>query len=279
MKIEITLPELDALLQKMGARYREWRPERSLPDFEEISIRLEQGIDVSLDEVDWTNGLLSYKGQQVLLYIRDNTRRDGVLQNPEAGNRYHVAYCRTLDEMRQRKKYERYVSTTRRDGLFTIDYMAQNGRPASTESGLCVCKNCLGLLAYKEFRQGQPAGVWINFDLEEFFGLYSTFFPSRPTRTDVTSTLSHYVPDWSRISTMVRSARGWTCEDCRVCLSDPPMRKWLHVHHESGVKTDNLMSNLKVLCIECHAKQWGHQTMKVPEEARRALARLRSGAL
>lgn len=261
----------------MGAHQVTWTPEHTLPDFERITLELETGIEVHIDDVSTVGGLLTYAGQQVLLYIRDNTSREGVLEDPESGNRFHVAYCRTLDEMREKNRYERYVSTTRRDGIFTIDYTMRNGQVGTTEGRLCVCKNCLAFLSYN----GYPARkdeVWNGFDLNEFFGMYSTFFPVRPTRTDRIAVPEQYVRDWSRISAMVRSQRNWTCENekCGVKLDAEPERKWLHVHHVSGVRTDNRMSNLKVLCIECHSKQPGHEWLKVPEAAKQILKQKRS---
>jgi len=40
----------------------------------------------------------------------------------------------------------------------------------------------------------------------------------------------------------------------------------LHTHHKSGVKTNNKLSNLQALCIDCHRKQVNHEHLFVHHE-------------
>ena len=49
-------------------------------------------------------------------------------------------------------------------------------------------------------------------------------------------------------------------EDCGIDLNDN--RKLLHTHHANGRKSDNISSNLKVLCVECHSKQPSHEHIR-----------------
>lgn len=52
-------------------------------------------------------------------------------------------------------------------------------------------------------------------------------------------------------------------------------RALLHVHHISGVKSDNRPSNLKALCIDCHSKQPKHEHMALSHSERQTINDLR----
>src|SRR5690606_37102207 len=68
-----------------------------------IDIQLSQGKEVQLDDLDVVNGLLSVEGRQVLLFIPDQHAAVDVVQAaPEKGKRFHVADCKTLQDMRAR---------------------------------------------------------------------------------------------------------------------------------------------------------------------------------
>src|SRR5690348_12500442 len=62
-----------------------------------------------------------------------------------------------------------------------------------------------------------------------------------------------YPEDWPVLSRRLREEMDWQCELCGRSFRDRPDR--LHVHHRSGVKSDNSRSNLQVLCADCHAQQ------------------------
>lgn len=65
-----------------------------------------------------------------------------------------------------------------------------------------------------------------------------------------------YTGDWHFVSATMREKRNFTCEICRVKLSDK--RNLLHVHHLDRDKTNNDESNLQVLCAVCHSGHEGH---------------------
>jgi hypothetical protein len=61
-----------------------------------------------------------------------------------------------------------------------------------------------------------------------------------------------YSGDWSSVSFALKQKRGWTCEMCRFTLLNSGL---IHVHHLNGVKTDNSVANLQVLCALCHGRK------------------------
>ena len=78
----------------------------------EIDIKLAKGIELDFNDVAYDNGLLSYEGRQVLLYIQDHGGSVvTALEDGSKGRKFHVADCRTLKEMRDKGRYQRYVAT------------------------------------------------------------------------------------------------------------------------------------------------------------------------
>ncbi len=295
MKLTFSYPELDAQREKMGAPLSAWEIGASnLNPREKLLADLDRGIEIALEDIEaGPGGLLTYKGEQVLLYIKDTRSSLWTLTNePEKSRRFHVAECQTLDSMRNEGRFERYVVTNRMDGMFLVDWLDPETRErGETEAGLKVCKNCLKTLNWRGYEHTesrmQIAGkapqrkseseIWKSFSINEFLMEFSTFFRTKPKRKHTDAPLNEYVADWPRISERKRREAKWSCQRCGVELSDHP--GLLHCHHKSGVVTDNSPSNLEVLCALDHAAQPGHQWMKVAAKSSQIIkaARVQQG--
>ena len=266
MKIDLT--RLNAILNRMGVKPTKHKFKgASLPPMDAaIDIALYKGIETSLEGIQTQDGLFVYKGRQIVIYIKDHTNNklQGVSHNPKFGNKVHFYECRTIINMKSVGRFERYVQTTRRDNQYPIDVR----RTDSIEVKLYPCQNCLKALDYKGFRSKfifhitNITKFLDAFDLEEFFGVYSTFFTRKPDHTDSTAPYSGYVKNWDRVSRERRKLDGWICDDCGVNLSQSTHQQHLHVHHINGVKSDIHPKNLRSLCILCHAGQPYHGHMK-----------------
>lgn len=236
---------------------------------ETIDLELASGKDVELKDVDVSSGLLSYKGRQVLLYIKDHGQ--GVyaaISSPSGGRRYHVADCATLKGMREQGRFERYVVTNDTSGEFLISGMGIEGK-----ARLQVCQNCLSALNYKGWSTGAIRNeILYHFNMGEFFATYSSFFPHMPSR-NAEDMQTGYSDDWAKISSHYRVEKGFCCEECNVNLK--AHRTLLHVHHINGVKSDNKPKNLKALCLDCHSKQPAHQHMILSHSERQLINKLR----
>ncbi|MEQ8247667.1 MAG: HNH endonuclease [Alphaproteobacteria bacterium] len=294
MKLALSYTELHTQRKKMGAQISSWVIDTTeLNPREKFLADLNRGIEIELGDVEpGPGGLLTYKGEQVLLYIKDTRSSLWTLSNePEKSRRFHVAECQTLDTMRNEGRFERYVVTNRMDGMFLVDWLDPETRErGETEAGLKVCKNCLKALDWRGYEQTahrmqvvsegrtqRKGEIWRNFSINEFLMEYSTFFRTKPDRRDTDAKLNEYVADWPRISERKRHEARWCCEQCGVDLSGHP--GLLHCHHKNGVVTDNSPSNLSVLCALDHARQPGHQWMKVAPGCRQIIqaARVQQG--
>lgn len=274
MKIRSDFDALWRSVEMMGASDRDFS--FSAVNKEELAIDagLERGIEVDLDNLETTSGLLSYQGRQVLLYIPDQGRRiTEVLESPEKGKKFHVAECSTLDAMRSRGRFERYVVTNDMSGVFNVSGTDPLTGYHEGKAGLCVCKNCLRFLNYQGYQKGGRGkrSIFEEFTLERFFKTYSTRFRTLPSR--FTDRGGGYSEDWQQKSQAFRASRNWTCENCQVNLAD--QRRLLHTHHLDGNKRNNESSNLKALCADCHRKQPMHGSMMVKNDDMATIQRLR----
>lgn len=240
-----------------------------------IDIELLEGREVQLDDLNVINGLLSVDGRQVLLYIPDQYSPVDVVQaSPEKGKRFHVADCKTLNDMRNKGRFERYVVTNNLNGTFPISGKNSRGVREELDSRLLVCKNCLEKLNYQNYcHEGTRSIIWNGFEIGKFFETYSTSFRHLPRSLTQRTLGNDYTKDWAEISADVRRRCGFTCEECTVNLIEH--RHLLHVHHINGVKQDNSSVNLRPLCVDCHRKQPLHDHMFISTQNMQTLNRLR----
>lgn len=208
------------------------------------------------------DGTLSYKDSRVILYIRDVT----VFQNRAVEPKFHLSNCRTLQDMRQRNRIERYVIATRHDGVFKLNVITGNV-PKEQLVQLHVCQNCLSFLGYEGFsykkNQQWRIGVVKDFALEKFFSLFpKSLHVYRPQHTADTAPINAYSSLFPSISLSVKKVAGFKCQQCRVDLSMPEHQQYLHCHHKNGIKSDNATANLTAVCLGCHADEPSHSHMK-----------------
>jgi hypothetical protein len=208
------------------------------------------------------DGTLTYKNRRVLLYIRD--KRAFLNQKLP---KFHFMNCKKLEEMRGRGRFERYVISTRTDGKFKMNFIYDSGSKASI-CELKVCKLCLGDLPYKGYGQGdhkRDKEIYRAFALEEYFAVYpKNLLTVLPQHTDDSAPLNDYGIGFREISARYRAKNGWICENekCRIDLSHPSHRKYLHTHHLNAQKYDDRRENHKALCIRCHAEEPMHEHLK-----------------
>ena len=132
--------ELNQLQQNMGAELISWNSGEDWQPINIDKILVTTGIGIPPpDEIEYADdGTLEYGGRKLVVYIRDQYRLSDATR--EQLNRFHVADCVTLQDMRRLDNYEKYVVTYRRDGKFIVNFLHDQVKEAERE--LYVCKYC-----------------------------------------------------------------------------------------------------------------------------------------
>jgi hypothetical protein len=254
MKLTADFSVLTLALEQMGTVPIEFDASIKLSDLSPIDIALGEGVEVNFEDIEFETGLASYQGRQVLLYIKDhsyNNKIYGVIEDGSKGNRFHVADCQKLEEMRNKGRLERYVVTNRLDGIFSVSGNdSETNKLIEGETTLNVCQYCLETINYQKFasmKRGALRRSFVNtFEMAEF---------------------------WKAISKKIREQSSFQCQQCSLDLA--LYKNLLHVHHKNGVKSDNRGNNLVSLCCDCHRKQPDHQHMFVSLTDTKTIAQLR----
>ncbi len=260
--------EMNALRRAMGIPADQFGSfEANLPPnrltLEELhKLSTGEGIDVNFSELTiLSDGTLAYKNSRVLLYIRDHEAYQGEINPP----RYHFYNCRTLRQMKDSGRFERYVVATEVTGSFMINII-EHRRHRTERFKLSVCQNCLNGLHFDGFTlrdtRVRRERYVSHFLPQKFFNQYpQSLLIAGGQPSAATAPVNDYPENWGEISRQARLAADWTCSVCGLVLQ-VHKKKYLHVHHRNGVRSDNRSTNLQVLCLGCHAEQPQHQRMK-----------------
>ena len=256
--------ELNFLKVKMGlnenilARFSPGIIDLSLE--EEEAIKSGNGIDVDAENINLeSDGTFSYKGIRVVIHIRDvaNYGHDEI-ELPK----YHLIQCDVISSMKTNGRFHRYVVNAEPEGKFKIKRI-HNNVPKFSFENLRVCQKCLSEKGFWGFSFGQSKEVRekivSDFKPKDFFEAYPmTLFNELPIYDVESYPTNIYSKDFPQIAERVKRIRNYTCEECGVWLKDAKFKQYLHAHHKNSQKSDNRFQNLKVLCIECHARYHSH---------------------
>ena len=238
-------------------------------DLIKIKLTLQnEGLDIkSLDElIENENDILftilpDGTLQRVNLYIAEQIVGEYVNEfTPKY--KYHIFKCNTIIEMFNSGRKHRYKINVRNNGTFYFRYIDFYGRilKEKNDEKIYICKNCLKKyfkLIGKKYYYKDSDDYVNNFNLKEFEQKFGTFFNNTDIR-DLFQANSYfssnvYPKKWNIISKKIKIKRDYTCEKCGFKPRNNYEKRFIHVHHINGDKTNNNQDNLKVLCIKCHA--------------------------
>lgn len=268
--------------------FKNFKPFQELKELmnitEEDEISINDGMSFKIDEIFWnevksTGALilkeelikhkdytLGIKGseQRIIVYIKEQYFDPDY---DEKEYKFHISWCKTLEQMYEGKRYDRYVAVQKEKPEFLVDLINLKNRRdirKNITKKMSVCKNCLTKINYKGYaiagyREKQV--IYENFSLKEFLEIYNEpeiFVIPKTTLNNENSNV--YTEDWKKISYDYRVARNWKCEKCgKDCKNN---KKDLHVHHKDGDKRNNAYRNLMALCSKCHSEMPYHEHMK-----------------
>ena len=233
-------------------------------------------------ELHFPSGVAAIGETQVTLHLyQPHASREVLSIRPTTPKpKFHVAECRTLNDMRSAGRFNRYVATKKQTARFRVQPKDPDTHAWGKEmdASLAPCMNCLDHLNYDGFSslsEREKKTAVEKFDIQRFFDACRPLFRSLPRYTPENFPQGAYTADWADISTLVRKRAGWTCSEpeCAVNLSNHPTL--LHVHHVDGNCGNNRPSNLRVFCCLCHSKQPFHGHMRIAPDERDIIKRLR----
>lgn len=245
-----------------------------LNQYDDTDVVLKQGIDCCLDDIHFECGLLSFKGRQVVLYLKDHG--DNVLsaiEDPNShGRKFHLTDCQTVKGMLKNDREERYIVTNKTSGDFLISGRHfSDGREIEEKARLKVCKYCLAQLHYKGYSVDKTEGltqIYTDFCLNTFFSAYCSFFSYHLESEQ--SDRHEYTGDWRKIASRYKAKINYSCSQC--ALNMRAYKEHFYTHHINGIKSDNAETNLKALCVECYKKQPEHADLIISHEIRQLLS-------
>ena len=250
-----------------------------------IELRIQRDGEVVLtgaelsEQLNSPAGLLAIGSTQVTLHIYDPFV-DWVKLSEEPADqpKFHMTECKTIEDMRSRGRFNRYVTSNRTDGYFSVRPYDQitGQRGEKMEAVLDPCKNCLKALDYNGWASAthhKKNEILRDFSIDKFYQDFESIFRCLPIYTVESFPEGNYTDEWAKISHQTRRRANWVCSCCRVDCSENT--GLLHVHHRDGNRGNNRPSNLEVLCILCHKARPLHGHMHISAAAKNKLEQLR----
>ena len=256
---------LSSLLKEMGAVLNQMKPKNSwegIDDSKLVELLNTGEVEIPIEEIKTKGGIFEYKGRKVIVYIRDQYEK-----YHSRGYKFHLTRCNAIDNAFKNRRNSRYVISLRTDGQFKINLLNDNiVVKKDLVEPMKVCKYCLYKLDYKKYTAHPKKiknTIYNDFNLEEYFSIYQyTKLNNKNFRNSTSAPLNIYNKDFKLKSKSIREDKNYTCQKCLVNLSKKENRRFLHTHHKDGDKSNDNLTNLQVLCIECHSNQPGHERLK-----------------
>lgn len=295
MELSDPFVKLEDLRKRLGAADRSSSFDEPIEPLRDIERELKTtGVVVERSDIEQVGPYLTYRGEHLaILYIlNSNSPSSDLLNNDPSKStpKFHLTWCRTLEQMTQRRRFDRYVLSRSESNLFKVEALERDPeaqrlhgeRHMLEDIRLFPCQNCLADLQYRGFefsqtkasRLEQVNSFSISNYLQENDGNL-TVMKHLPKVTPGTAKSGGYTPNFAEISRRLREEHRWICSKCNVDMSEK--KSGLHTHHINGVKSDNSRQNLLVLCALCHKDiDEHHSTMFIKLDVERFIRAQRS---
>ena len=209
---------------------------------------------------DITNGSMSFTSEGIFVKGDDGIEHQVFLYKKDyhiekyGKPRFHICQCEVIEE---------FINS----GGFRQHYVRANSEPVPVYNmdsgeylqieGLPLCSNCRRLIS-----------GYGNISSTEFVELLKSANNDDSVNYEgVELDLFGYTKDWDTISKQIREKHNYTCENCGLKIDDAYDRQYIHVQHINGDKLNNKESNLKCLCLYCHAHVDDHHLKQLTSGA------------
>ena len=282
MKINADFTELRMIREQLNlipnAHYWTKIDPQLLENEKKLLEELDKGVEIGVNdfkkEIKVVGGILTREGKPILLHLKDNHSYrkhlgiDDIKNNSNLGAKFHIGWCKALQDMKEDGKFQKYIYTNDDSGGFTIDayncsIREKTSSPRNPETyhniKLNICKYCLSLFEHKGYNHQQYSNqeknaAVKNFNIKEFLDDMEGVvrYLEIPTKTAATMPVNDYTTDFSKIASRLKKEKNYTCEECKKYFGEIGKKKYLHTHHKNSIKNNNSRENLKILCINCH---------------------------
>ncbi len=158
--------------------------------------------------------------------------------------KFHISNCSTIEWQKKRENFNgHYVFSQKIEKVEDLD---------GIEKEITLCKNCLNMQSQimQVLSVSEYVEKFINNDETEG-NFLDDDLPN--TRRDYFQD-NGYTEDWDQKSHAYRINTRFTCQDCGIRLNENYIDGYyLETHHIDGNKQNDSTTNLKALCVLCHA--------------------------
>lgn len=204
-------------------------------------------------------GIIEVNGLKACIYIKDQRAVDYY-----DSYRFHLCWCKTIEQMVNEGRKNRYLATVRDDGFFRVNHQI-NGRNMEKLKKLDLCKYCKKMLEARNM-------YFSPFTLSDFFRKYQTDIAESFQREETHISKEQYAPDHREVAARYKAEVQYKCQKCGTDYSQN--KELLELHHKDGNGQNNQHYNLVVLCIDCHSKEPRHSRVKNSPQFREKINKL-----
>ena len=227
---------------------------------EEKSKQIKKIEDEGLD-LDDLSELFSSNSGELFVILEDGSIRKIVIHIVDISSwskkwnypRFHIYECETIVGMKNQGRKHRYRVSSRTDGKF---YLIKNDKKWS--ENLKICSHCLSQYN-QNFKNNKTKET---FSLKKWIDNPISNSGFHEMELDICTVPNCYTKSWAEISKKRKEQAGYICQNCKKDFSSKICKEFLHTHHKNSDRKNNTKENLKVLCIECHSKEYNHQHIR-----------------